>query len=276
MARLIDRTEREAEKMQSVDIVKKYLPKVGIGFLALITACGSCTFVPAGERGIVLHFGAVSSRVMGEGLSFKLPIYESVVKMNVQVQKHEVTANAASKDLQEVTSQIALNYHVSPDEVGSLYQQLGEGYQEKIIDPSIQESVKAVTAKYTAVELITNRHVVTAEITEAVREKLKPYHIFVDQVSTKDFSFSEKFKNAIEAKQEAEQLAQKATRDLERIKTEAEQQVATARAQATSFQLQAQTLTPQMIQMEWIKKWDGKLPSVQGSNTPMIQIPAHQ
>ena len=222
---------------------------------------------------MVLKFGAVSDRVMDEGLRFKIPFYESVVLMNVQVKKHEVTASGASKDLQEVTSQIALNYHVAPTEVNKIYQQIGVDFSDRIIDPSIHEAIKSVTAKYTAVELITNRHVVTNEITDVIRARLAPYHIYVDQVSTKDFDFSEKFKAAIEAKQEAEQLAQKATRDLDRIKTEAEQLVATSRATAQSFQLQSQTLTPQMIQMEWIKKWDGKLPSVQSSNTPMIQIP---
>lgn len=257
-------------------LAKKWLPKAFIGLLVLVIACGSYTFVPAGHRGVVLKFGAVSDRIMDEGLKPKIPFYESVIIMNVQVQKHEVIASGASKDMQEVTSQIALNYHVAPSEVNKIYQQIGLDFSDRIIDPSIHEAIKSVTAKYTAVELITNRHVVTKEITDVIRERLAPYHIYVDQVSTKDFDFSEKFKAAIEAKQEAEQLAQKATRDLDRIKTEAEQQVVTSRAAAQSFQLQSRSLTPQMIQMEWIKKWDGKLPSVQGGNTPMIQIPTNR
>ncbi len=232
--------------------------------------------IPAGRRGVLLNMGAVSDRILNEGLNFRIPIVQSVVKMDVQIQKHEVSASAASKDLQEVSSVIALNFHVNPEEVNKIYQQIGEDYGDRVIDPAVQEIVKAVTARYTAVELITDRHVVTSEIAKALRERLQPYHVQVDQVSTKDFDFSEKFKAAIEAKQEAEQLALKAQRDLERIRTEAEQQVTTARADAESYRLKTQALTPLLRDMEWIKKWDGKLPQVQGTGAPLIQMPLHQ
>jgi len=255
---------------------RKFAKWILLGLLLAITACGSCTFVPNGSRGVVMHFGAVTGQVMGEGLNFKTPFVTSVKIIDVQVQKHEVRASAASKDLQEIQTEIALNFHVAPDSVHKIYQEIGVDFADRIIDPAVQETVKSVTAKYTAVQLISDRHTVTQEMTEALRARLLPYHLLVDQVSTKDFDFSEKFKAAIEAKQEAEQLAQKATRDLERIKTEAEQQVATARADAETYRLKTQSLNPLLVQMEWIKKWNGHLPQVQGGHTPMIQIPAQQ
>jgi regulator of protease activity HflC (stomatin/prohibitin superfamily) len=241
--------------------------------LFLLLFMNPCVIVPAGNRGVVMNLGAVSDRIMQEGLNFRTPLVQTVVRMNVQIQKHEVTASAASKDLQEVTSTIALNFHLNPEEVNKIYQQIGEDFSERIIDPAVQEIVKAVTAKYTAVDLITNRHVVTDEIETALRDRLKPYFITVDQVSTKDFDFSEKFKAAIEAKQEAEQLALKAQRDLERIRTEAEQQVTTARAEGEAYRLKTQALSPLLRDMEWIKKWNGQMPQVQGSGVPLIQIP---
>lgn len=229
--------------------------------------------IPAGHRGVVLNLGAVSDRIMPEGLNFRTPLMQSIAKIDVRIQKHEVEASAASRDLQEVRTVIALNYHVNPDQVNKIFQQIGEDYSARIIDPAVQETIKAVTARYTAVDLITNRHVVTEEIEKALRERLLPYYISVDQVSTKDFDFSEKFKAAIEAKQEAEQLALKAQRDLERIRTEAEQQITTARADAESYRLKTTALNPLLRDMEWIKKWDGKLPQVQGTGAPLIQMP---
>ncbi|MBL8022505.1 MAG: prohibitin family protein [Leptospirales bacterium] len=259
--------------MKELFLNNKKLILVGGGIFLLLVFVNPCVLIPAGHRGVVMNFGAVSNRIMPEGLNFRTPVVQTVIKVNVQIQKHEVTASAASKDLQEIQSTIALNFHVNPDEVDKIYQQIGEDYMERIIDPGVQESVKAVTAKYTAVELITNRHVVTEEIETALRERLKPYHITVDQVNTKDFDFSEKFKAAIEAKQEAEQLALKAQRDLDRIRTEAEQQVTTARAEGEAYRLKTQSLSPLLRDMEWIKKWNGHLPQVQGSGVPLIQIP---
>jgi regulator of protease activity HflC (stomatin/prohibitin superfamily) len=246
------------------------------GIFIFLLFLNPIVLVPAGNRGVLLNLGAVSDRILPEGLNFRIPLMQSVVRMNVQLQKHEVNAGAASKDLQEISSVIALNFHVNPDEVNQIYQKIGEDYSDRVIDPAVQETVKAVTAKYTAVDLITSRHVVTQEIETALRERLKPYYITVDQVSTKDFDFSEKFKAAIEDKQEAEQLALKAMRDLERIRTEAEQQIATARADAESYRLKTQALTPLLRDMEWIKKWDGKLPQVQGAGAPFIQMPLQQ
>lgn len=258
-----------------MEMLQKYRRAVLIGaaVLLFLLFLNPIVLIPAGRRGVLLNLGAVSDRILGEGLNFRVPLMQSVVKMDVQIQKHEVSASAASKDLQEVSSTIALNFHVNPEEVNLIYQQIGEDYSDRIIDPAVQETVKAVTARYTAVDLITNRHVVTEEIEKALRERLKPYHVQVDQVSTKNFDFSEKFKAAIEAKQEAEQLALKAQRDLERIRTEAEQQVATARAEGEAYRLKTQALTPLLRDMEWIKKWDGHLPQVQGSGVPLIQMP---
>ncbi|HNL00665.1 MAG TPA: prohibitin family protein [Leptospiraceae bacterium] len=230
------------------------------------------TLISAGHRGVVTNLGAVSDRVLGEGFNFKVPIYQTVVEMNVQVQKAKATAQAASRDLQTVETTIAVNYHIDPAHVNHLYQNVGADYEATVIDPAILETVKAVTANYTAEQLITNRQNVSLEIQKNLADRLKPFFLFVDAISVENFNFSEKFNEAIESKQQAEQMALKAQRDLERIRTEAEQQITTARAQAEAYRLQTQTLTPLMRDMEWIKKWDGKLPNYYGSANPLLSI----
>ena len=124
--------------------------------------------VGAGERGVVLNFGAVQKNVLGEGLHFRIPIMQQVVLMDVKVQKAVTDAASASSDLQDVTSSVALNYHVVPDKANVVYQTLGVDFKNRIIDPAIQEVMKAVSARYTAEELITKR----AAVSEAMRENL--------------------------------------------------------------------------------------------------------
>ena len=118
---------------------------------------GSAGTIGAGERGILLQFGAVKDKVFDEGLYFKIPFVQQVVKMDVKMQKDEIPASASSKDLQVVTSKVAINFHLSPDRVNKIWQEVGKDYNSRIIAPSIQEAVKAVTAKFTAEELIIKR-----------------------------------------------------------------------------------------------------------------------
>jgi len=235
--------------------------------------------VPAGHRGVVLTFGAVSKDVLSEGIHIRIPVAQRVVNMDVRVAKSQTDAEAASKDLQDTHSTIALNYHIVPDKAAWVYQSIGKEYKERIIDPAVQEVVKAVTARYTAVELITQREKVRTEIKELLRQRLVSYNIAVDDFSIVNFKFSQQFTQAIEAKQTAEQLALKAQRDLERIKIEAEQKVTQARAEAEALRLQKENVTPQLVRLRQIEaslkaieKWDGKLPKVTSGAIPFIDV----
>lgn len=196
--------------------------------------------IGAGERGVVLNFGAVQENVLGEGLHFRIPIMQRIIPMDVKVQKAVTDAASASADLQDVTLAVALNYHILPDKANVVYQTLGIQFKERIIDPAIQEVMKAVSARYTAEELITKRPAVSEAIRAALSERLLAYNIVVDAFSIVTFSFSRVFTEAIEAKQTAEQLALKAKRDLDRIKVEAEQTIAAAKAEAEALRLQKQ------------------------------------
>jgi len=236
--------------------------------------------VGPGQRGVVLNFGAVKEQVMEEGLHLRIPVMQEIALMDVKIQKAETDAAAASADLQDVSSRIALNYHIVPDRANIVYQKIGIQFKERIIDPAIQEVVKAVTAKYTAEELITKRPAVSEAMRLALMERLIANNIAVDAFSIIIFSFSKVFTEAIEAKQTAEQLALKAKRDLDRIKIEAEQKITAARAEAESLRLQRANISSDLIElrkieanMKAIDKWNGILPQVTGEGAiPMIGL----
>jgi len=236
--------------------------------------------VGPGQRGVVLNFGAVQKHVLGEGLHFRIPIMQGIVPIDVKVQKSITSAAAASSDLQEVSSEVVLNYHVMPDKVNVVYQSLGIHFKERIIDPAVQEVVKAVTAMYTAEELITKRPAVSEAMRANLAERLAVHNITVDAFSIVGFSFSDAFTEAIESKQTAEQLALKAKRDLDRIKIEAEQTITSAKAEAESLRLQRANISKDLIELrkieanlKAIEKWNGILPQVTGGGAiPFIGV----
>jgi regulator of protease activity HflC (stomatin/prohibitin superfamily) len=159
--------------------------------LIIILTMNPFVIVGAGERGVVLNFGAVQPDVFGEGLHFRIPIMQKIIKIDVKVHKSQTDAESVSKDLQDTRSTIAVNYHISPEKANWIYQNIGTEYKERIIDPAVQEVVKAITAKYTAVELITQREKVRSEIKDLLKQRLFAYSIIVDDFSIVNFSFSE-------------------------------------------------------------------------------------
>ena len=252
-----------------------------VGVFIIISIINPFVLVGAGKRGVVMNFGAVQDNIMGEGIHFRIPIVQKVAKVDIQTQKLEGKALAYSKDIQTVESQLALNYHLKGDEVNKLWQEVGYDYESRLIDPSIQESVKAVTAKFTAQELIEQRARVKDEIRTELFNRLSRYFV-VDDFSIIDFSFSDEYEKAVEAKQVAQQSALKAENDLQRIKTEAEQRVAQAKAEAEAIKLQSDAanndkyvnLKALEVQRAAIEKWNGVLPSqmIPDASLPFINL----
>lgn len=240
------------------------------------------TVVPAGHRGVVTLFGKVDPTPLGEGLHLVNPLC-NVVKVDVRVARADSEGEAASRDLQIVHTAITLNYRITPELTALLYQTVGPGFEQKVIEPAVQETFKAVTARYTAEELITKREEVRAGIRTLLKEKIDARAVnalALDEVSITNFRFSEQFSQAIEAKQEAEQLALKAQRDLERIQIEAKQRVAQAEAEAIALRAQKQEITPDLIklreidaQLKAIEKWNGVLPqTMAGGAVPFLSL----
>ena len=271
----MDGIDIQSEEMkQNIKKGGKIAVFVGGVLVLLVIAMNSFGTVGAGERGVLLQFGAVQDAVINEGLYFKIPLVHKVQLIDVKIQKDEVSSTASSKDLQIVTSKIALNYHLDPDNVNKVWQEVGKNYNTRIIAPSIQEAVKSVTARFTAEELITKREEVKDQIKANLFERLSTNFIIVDEFNIIDFSFSAAFNEAIEAKVTAEQLKLKADRDLERIRIEADQKVVEAEGKAKAILTEATALraNPQVVELRWIEKWDGKTPQYWGGASPFIGL----
>lgn len=245
----------------------------GIIGLSIISDCFYT--VTSGQRAIVFRFGQIKA-VESEGLHLKVPFMDSTVIVDVRTLKAESPADAGTRDLQRVSTKVALNYHLDPNVLKDTYSRVGLDVETKVIDPRIQEVVKAVVARYSAEDLLAKREEVKQEVELALRNQLAPYNIVVEAIQITNFQFSASFDHAIEAKQTAEQNALKARNDLERIKIEADQKVAMAKAEAETIRIQAEAIRAQggaeYVQLKAIEKWNGQLPQVSGANTPFISL----
>lgn len=240
---------------------------IGLGiFILFIFFLSSFAVVGAGSVGVVTRFGAVN-RVVNPGLNFKLPLIEGIAIMETRTQKEQVDARAASKDLQEVKSTIALNFHLRAERAVTVYQNIGTLYKERIIDPAIQEAFKATTAKFTATELITKREAVKQEALKHLKERLNVFNVIVDDFNIVNFDFSADFNQSIEQKQVAQQNFEKARIEATTATTQAQGQ-----ADAQKILKDSGSLSPEYLQFLAIQKWDGKLPNAT-SGTPFINIP---
>lgn len=257
--------------------------------LLLIAGLSTVTIVPAGTAGVIVTMGKVSNTSLDSGLHFKIPFIQSVVIMNNKIQKCEVESNSVSKDLQTVSSSVAVNFHISSDSAASIYRTIGEQYQDTVLQPAIQEAVKSVSAQYTAEELITKRTAVGDEIGAALTDKVSEYGIIIDKFNIVNFGFTDEFNEAIEQKQVAEQNYLKAKTEKEQQLMEAEadakKQVIAAEAEAEAKLKKAEaeaeanekinaSLNGNILTYQQIQKWDGKYPNVVSSDSSiLIDVP---
>ena len=254
----------------------------------LIVLFSCFTVVDAGHTGVVLTFGKVSDVVLEEGLHFKVPFAQNIVQIDNRIVKLEVSTEAFSKDLQTISSVVAINYHINKDSSHSIYKNVGLGYQDVLITPAINEVLKAVTAQYTAVELVSARSTVSVLLDEQLNAKLNDYGVFVNEINIINWDFSSEYIAAIEAKQVAEQNLIKtkteqeqalviANTDAQRIEiaaqAEANQIKILADAQAESNRVLSDSLNELLIRYRIVDKWDGALPLVTSDGTTLISLP---
>ena len=248
-------------------IRKPRLIEIVVGVVVLALLWSSFVAIGPGERGVLMTFGAVQQGVLTPGLHMKIPLMQTVKRMNVQIQKSQTSETAASRDLQDVTSEVAVNWSINPLDAQWVYERLGDEDQlaSKVIAPIVSNAVKAVAAHYDAEQLVEKRDVVRDEIQKQIVSALMQYKVQVQGVNITNFQFSQDFAHAIEQKQVAQQRAQQAEYDLARIKVQAQQEVAQAQGQSQAQQLLQSTLTPQIIQLKAVEKWNGVLPQVTGN-----------
>lgn len=231
--------------------------------LALITFLTSLRSVDTGRVGVVTSFGKVTGRELSEGISFVAPWgFNNVTEYDIKTQKEEQSATSATKDLQDVTATVVLNYRLERGSVSGMHQEVGATYKDILITPAIQSTFKSITAKYTAVELQTSRDKVESDVITEMRKRLEGRGINVENVSIVDLQYSKEFTKAIEQRQVAEQNAKRAEFNLQQ-----------ARLDAQSQEVQAETLTDNYLQMKAIEKWDGHLPKATGGDGTLFNIP---
>ena len=246
----------------------------------------ACTTVKPGERGVSVVLGKASDQVSDSGMYLWIPFIKSMKSINVKVLKTETTTEAASKDMQKITTVIALNWHIDPLAVSRLFQTVGDedDVVVQIINPAVSEVLKAATAKMAAEEILTKRIELKNNIDESLKIRLKIYNVLVDDVSLVNLNFTHEFNQAVEAKQIAEQRSKQAEYEAQRAiidaraavnaaKGGAESALIKAESEAKANKLKLQTLTPELIQYEAVNRWDGKLPTMTGSSAiPFINV----
>jgi len=259
--------------------------KLAVGLavvLVLLWVLAPVAIVPTGFRGVMTTFGKADDESFDPGIHLMTPVISTMHLMDTRIQKGEAEGDAASKDLQQVHTRIAINFHLDPTHVVSAFRDIGpttEVAADRIIVPAVQESVKAVTAKFTAEELVTRRTEVRDQVGGLLREKMTRHGLLLDEFAIVNFQFSKSFAEAIEAKVKAEQDKLKAERDLQRIMVEAQQKVTSAKAEAEALSLQKAQVTPELLSLrrtenerEAIRKWDGRLPTTTGGVVPFIDV----
>lgn len=243
--------------------------------IVLIVLSGSIAIVPAGFKGVLLSWGAVTGQALDPGIHFIAPVQNSVQLMDVRTLKYDAKAEAATQDLLDVTTVVAVNYHLDPSQVNAIYQMLGTNYQDNIISPAVQEVVKSTTAQFTAKQLIKDRPDVKQKIDDALQLRLVDRGIILETTSITDFNFPATFNDAITAAQTSTQQVEKAKNDLQRITVEAQQAVAQATGQAQAIEIINSQLekAPTYVQWQAVQKWNGVMPLATSGALPFINIP---
>lgn len=252
--------------------VKLIAGGIGIVFLLLMFLIFNPFYIIGpGQRGVLMDWGAVQKGILSPGIHLVVPVYQSVQKINVRVQNFTHAETAASKDLQDVETTVAVNYHIDPTDANWVFQNIGTRItvQNKIIIPAISNAVKAVTAHYNAEELITLRDKVKTEIAQHIVNALTKFKIGVDAVNITNFTFSKLFSQAIEEKQVAQQKALQAQYELQKARVKAQQIVVTAKADAEAMRLKQTAVTRKIIMLDAVKKWNGIFPTYMGGNAPL-------
>jgi regulator of protease activity HflC (stomatin/prohibitin superfamily) len=275
---------------RTVDISELKFPKprnlgiIIVLLIILIIGWGTFVIIPAGHRGVILLWGSVEKRIMGEGLNFKVPIAESVIKVDVKVQPHPFKQiDASSKEYQMVNMTGMMNFHIDPSYVNDLYQKVGLDFADKVIDPAFNDFVKEVVPTYPIGEILPKREEIRKRAMTKLGDNLSRYHIIVDDIYFANIRFSSGYEGAVEAKQVAQQQVETQKQVLAQREIEAQQKVATAKGEAESILVVAQgqakandalsrSISPILVQYKGIEKWNGILPQVSGGAVPFVDL----
>ena len=279
---MVKNTDSETPSVQSKGSIglgtvlgpaKQYALAIVLIILAFVVGCGSFFSVGAGVVGVTFNSITGDTAAYSQGMYFKIPIVTSVIKFDVKTQREDIQADSASKDLQKVKVHVAINYHLDYKKVNELYVKVGRDFNEKVIHPAVNESVKASVAQFPVEEIIVKREDVKILIEKSLKDRLAIYNIILESVNLVNISFDEEFNKVVEQKQIEEQKIKTA----EYIKKQAEQKkqatILEAEGEARKQELLRATISKDTVMMKWIDKWDGKLPTYMMGNKTMMMVP---
>lgn len=260
--------------MEKLKMKKFFIVGGVIVFFMIVILISSLKTIPTGFIGIKTRFGKAQDGVMQEGLNFKLPFAEDIVKIDCRTKKIETTSEASTKDLQTVTTSIAVNYNVNKDTANKLYREVGSEYENIIISPAILESIKATMAQYTAEELITKRSEVSVKIQTALTDKISDRGLSITEFNVTNIDFSDEYDRAIETKAVKQQEVVTAQAELEKQEIQNKKEIAIAEKDAKVMELQNSQVTDKTIELKklevlqsFIDKWNGALPKTMLSDS---------
>jgi len=261
----------------------KVIGHMVLGILLLTLILGSFGTVSAGERGVKTRLGAVAG-IVPQGLYFKFPFVDKVIKMDVRTQSFTSTSEqplmAASNDLQDTRLAVVVNYHIDPSTVQDIFVQYGDAdkYYSQVVNPLIIATIKATASQYTAAEQIQKRSEMSGKIQQSLLVAFEGKNVYIEKTDITNVEFSKEFTKSIEAKVTAVQNAETQKNYLEQVKYEAQQTIEKAKAEAEAIRIQAQAITQQggqaYVDLEAVKKWDGHLPQqmIPGSAVPFVNV----
>lgn len=262
--------------MKDFKISPKIIVGIIVAILLVIVGFNCFCVVEPGHTGVVVTLGKVEDSVLQEGVHFKLPFIQQVEQIDNRIAKLEVNTEAFSKDLQTVTTTLAINYRVDTKKSQSIYKNIGATYENVLVVPAVNEVLKATTALYTAEESVTNRTLISEGLVNGLNEKLNDIGLYITDVNIVNYDFSEAYITAIEEKQVAQQQLLKAETEKQTKITNAEAEAEAIRikaeAEAEANATLAASITQELIDYNEVEKWDGSLPQVMGETSTIIDL----
>jgi regulator of protease activity HflC (stomatin/prohibitin superfamily) len=249
--------------------------QIALAILVIVLFFGSWFVVNVGEVGVTFNRITGVTASHQQGLHFKIPILVSFTKFDVKTQKIDIKAISASKDLQEVTFELAINFHLQYDRVDQLYMRVGQDYVNKVINPAVEETIKSAAAKFPVERIIVDRHLLREEMMDTLKTRLANYDIVTEAVNIIDIDFTQEFNAVVEQKQIEEQKIKTAEYQRRQAEELKQKSILEAEAEARKQQLLRESVSEKVISLKWIEKWDGKLPQIiTGKDGVMMMLPA--
>jgi len=253
------------------------MKKLTITALASIAALTGCTTIDPGNRGIRVSMGKVENKVLQPGLVGFNPLCESIPEFSVQQTTLDGKCQPLTADQQQIEIEYKVMFQVPETQLLNLYQNYNGNAFDTLVAPQIQEAFRQVVSGYKADAVTKDLTEIKNKVLTMVQSNVKGL-VLVNDIPITHIALPEVLTKAIAEKQVMEQQALQKRYELDKANKEAEITVANARAQAESIKLQTEALakSPQLVQYEAVKKWDGKLPNTLITDKTNLQLRLEQ